>query len=66
LKLSHLEFEELDHILSGSLLSLKGSREHKHRLKFGGKGVKVVDDVLWDVDGFHQNPLERVWIFTFG
>jgi hypothetical protein len=49
LKLGHLEFGELDHILSSSLVSLKELGKLKCRLKLGGEGVKAVDDVLWDV-----------------
>jgi hypothetical protein len=45
-KLGHHEFEELDHILSSSLVGLKGLGELKCRLKLGGEGVKAVDDVL--------------------
>jgi hypothetical protein len=49
LKLSNLEFEKLDRVLSGDLLSLKGSGELERRLELAGERLETVDNVLWDV-----------------
>jgi len=39
----------VDHILSGGLLSLKGSGEFERGLKLTEKGFGAVDDVLRDL-----------------
>jgi hypothetical protein len=49
LKLGDLELEKVDRILSGGLLSLKGSGEFEGGLKLRGKGFETVDDVLRDL-----------------
>ena len=60
LKFGNLEFEKLNCVLSGDLLSLKGSRELKRRLELAGEGFEVMDDVLWDV-----GPLFRPLMIVF-
>ena len=40
LKLGDLEFEKLDRVLSGGLLSLKGSGELERRLELAGEGSR--------------------------
>jgi len=60
LKLSDLEFKKLDRVLSGGLLSLKGSGELERRLKLAGEGLEMVDDVLWDLGSW----LRPVMIFV--
>ena len=49
LKLGNLEFKKLDRVLSGSLLSLKGSGELERRFKLTGEGFEAMNNVLWDV-----------------
>jgi len=49
-------FEKLDRILSGSLLSPKGSGELERRLRLAGGGgleTRVMSTGLWDL-GFDQ------------
>ena len=48
LKLGSHEFEKMDSILSRGVLSLKGLRELKDRLKWTGEGFEVVDYILRD------------------
>ena len=49
IEFSNLEFEELDHILGGSMLDLKGSRELKCRLELAEKGFETMDDIFRNV-----------------
>jgi len=49
LELGNLEFKKLDRVLSGDLLSLKGSGELESGLELAGKSFKAVHDILWDV-----------------
>ena len=46
---SDFGLKELDCILRGSLLNLKGSGELECRSKLTGGGFKVMNNVLWDV-----------------
>ena len=49
LELGNLDFQKLNRILGGDLLSQGGSRKLKCRLELAGEGFKAVNDVLWDV-----------------
>jgi len=55
LKLSDLEFEKVDHIPTGVLLSLKGDGKLERRLKPTGKSFKMVVmfSGIWDL-GFDR------------
>ena len=60
LKFGNLEFKKLNCVLSGDLLSLKGSRELERRLELAGEGFEAMDDILWDV-----GPLFRPLMIVF-
>ena len=49
LELSNPDFQKLNRVLGGDLLSLEGSRKLECRLELAGEGFEAVNDVLWDV-----------------